>query len=104
MTEEYLSNLSNHLNKKQISYYEIFGKVNDNGELIENFNERQEFNSQYDYKVSLLSLEAPSFFPNITKDVNNIFYYSKPNETVINQITFDTGSYDIKDINTIIVR
>ena len=52
MTEEYLAKITNHLNQKQISYYEIYGKVDNNGELIENFNERQEFHSNYEYKVS----------------------------------------------------
>ena len=103
MSEEYLSKINNHLNQKQISYYEIFGKVDNNGELVENFNEKQEFDSAYDFKVSLISIEAPSFFANIVKDINDTFYYSKPGETDIKQIRFDSGSYDIQDLNTIIV-
>ena len=72
--EASLAKLANNLNRKRIEFYEIIGipKV---GELVSRLNETQIFDEDIDYNVALNNFNASSFFPNIKKDINDMFYY-----------------------------
>jgi|SRR5882757_5566233 len=56
------------------------------------------------YEVALVRLETYNSIPNIKKDVNNVFRYSPDNGTTWKEIIFDTGSYELDDINNEIER
>ena len=91
--EEILKKIASQLSKKEIEHYEIISKVDKNGNLKLVLNEPQIFKEDCDYILSLLRLETSAFFPNITEE-NNMFYYSPDKE-----LKFQTGAYDIEDIN-----
>ncbi len=55
-------------------------------------------------EVALVRFETYNSFPNIKKDVNNIFRYSPDNGATWKEIIFDTGSYELKDISIEIDR
>jgi hypothetical protein len=88
-----------------VQIYEVSGIPNNTGEIIERFSETQKFNDSFDYYVSMIELQAASMFPNIIKDKNNIFTYSvpqvgqSPSENIRRVIEFETGAYEVEDIN-----
>lgn len=94
--EKALDSINNILSRKQIVYYEIQGVPNKDGVLKYEFSDKQNFHDTYDYHVSLYSFQASSFFPNITDKNNTFFYYNGIEDK---EIIFDTGAYEIKDIN-----
>src|SRR5260370_13398117 len=55
-------------------------------------------------EVALVRLETFNSFPNIEENVNNIFRYSPDNGDTWKDIKFDTGSYEIDDMNIEIAR
>ncbi len=56
------------------------------------------------YEVALIRLETFNSFPNVIENVNNIFRYSPDNGDTWKDIKFDTGSYEIDDMNNEIAR
>jgi hypothetical protein len=63
------------------------------------------------YEAALLSIDTYNSFPNISSDdknpltvENNIFKYSTDDGSTWKIITFDTGSYQLADINNEIQR
>ena len=55
-------------------------------------------------EVALVRLETFNSFPNIKENVNNELRYSPDNGTTWKDLLFDTGSYEIVDINIEIAR
>ena len=97
--ESELVKLQNLLSTKIIKYIEINATPNDNGEIVQTFNERIDLHRELDFFVSLLRFQASSFFPNITESFkNNKFYYSIPNENM-KEYTFLDGAYDFDAIS-----
>ncbi len=97
--EDELVKLNNKLSHKRIETYEIIGTPNDSGIIVERFSETQKFNSSFDYMVSLLSIECGSYFPNIIKGKNNLLKISIDTHHTERTIEFDSGAYEIEDIN-----
>ena len=52
--------------------------------------------SNVSHKVSLVSFQTTSFFPNVT-ETNNKVYYRNASDTVDKVVTVDTGGYSIED-------
>jgi len=97
--EETLQQLSNTLNNKIVSSFEIMGVCNSDGILIEELDDIFSVPDNCNYFVSLLSLETDSMIPNIQAP-NNKFYYSVRGEE--KEIIFKPGGYDINDINSVL--
>ena len=97
--ETELVKLQNLLSTKIIKYIEINATPNDNGEIVQAFNERIDLPRELDFFVSLLKFQASSFFPNINESFkNNKFYYSIPNNAEMKDYTFLDGAYEFEDI------
>src|SRR6266496_2086707 len=56
------------------------------------------------YEVALVRWETFNSFPNVIENVNNIFRYSPDNGATWKDLKFDTGSYEIDDMNIEIAR
>jgi len=97
MSEDLLLQINNKLNHKRIEIYEIIDTTNDNGEILLKFSEQQKYDENFDYTVSLLSAECSSMFPNIIKDKNNLLHVSVQDQ--LDTLRFETGAYEIEDIN-----
>lgn len=53
-----------------------------------------------EWEVALLDFTTFNSIPNITAGVNNVFYYrSEETASTNKKITFETGSYELEDIN-----
>jgi hypothetical protein len=91
--------LNNKLSHKRIEVYEIIGTPNTEGVIVERFSETQHYNQLFDYFVSLLSIECGSYFPNIIKGKNNLLKISIDAHHTERTIEFETGAYEIEDIN-----
>src|SRR5438105_3055808 len=91
--EDALQKLNNTLSRKRVEYIEIADKCNMNGEIKYKFNSKMEFDPNYDYKVSLISGEMTSFFPNLNETNNKFYYSTKPRK--IEEITLENGAYDV---------
>jgi hypothetical protein len=91
--------LSNLLSQKEILTIEVNGSCNENGEIEQIFWNNIELKENISYNIALLSLSTSSFFPNIIKDSNNLFYYSEKDSSDVKTIVFETGAYELKDIN-----
>jgi hypothetical protein len=93
--EDQLARLGNILSNKTIEEIEIVGKVNNDGSLTQIFNNTFTFDKSFNYYVSLISLNASAFFPNVTGS-NNKFYYVTP-ENQAKTLTLESGAYEIDD-------
>ena len=58
------------------------------------------YDDEYDYYVTLTSVQFSSLFPNIVKDKNDKFYYLV--NDVLKTLTFTKGAYKVNNINAII--
>ena len=95
--ESQLIRLNNKLNRKRIDYIEIQGTCDKNGRIKQQFINIMRYDDEYDYYVTLTSVQFSSLFPNIVKDKNDKFYYLENN--VLKTLTFTEGAYEVKDIN-----
>ena len=95
--EKSLEKYGNILAKKDIETIEIIGSCDNQGILEMKIYDKIELNPNVSHKISLVSLDATSFFPNLT-ELNNKFYYN--NGTANKEITLHTGGYNITDYNT----
>ena len=73
--ESQLMRLNNKLNRKRIDYIEIQGTCDKNGRIKQQFTDVMRYDNEYDYYVTLTSMQCSSLFPNIVKDKNDKFYY-----------------------------
>ena len=96
--ESQLMRLNNKLNRKRIDYIEIQGTCDKNGRIKQQFTDVMRYDDEYDYYVTLTSMQCSSLFPNIVKDKNDKFYYLE--NDVLKTLTFTEGAYEIRDINT----
>ena len=107
MMESQLMRLNNKLNRKRIDYIEIQGTCDKNGRIKQQFTDIMRYDDEYDYYVTLTSMQCSSLFPNIVKDKNDKFYYSfidlnQGYNYVDRVITFTEGAYEVNNINAII--
>ena len=109
--ENAMEKMNNLLNKKEIVNIEILGTCDKNGLLVQNLNFPVKLNQNVSHKISLVSLETTSFFPNVTSS-NNKFYYSVAADTEetkdgvktvvkapVKEVTITDGAYEIKQYN-----
>ena len=97
LLEKHFSQILSKLSHKRVEIIEIYGKCDKDGVLKVPFIEPLEFSTDNDYLVKLVSAELASFFPNIIEGKNDKLYYNYSNKEYI--ISFQTGSYDIQNIN-----
>ena len=97
LLEKHFSQILSKLSHKRVEIIEIYGKCDKDGVLKVPFIEPLEFSSDNDYLVKLVSAELASFFPNIIEGKNDKLYYNYQNREYI--ISFQTGAYDITNIN-----
>ena len=107
--EQRLEKLNNRLNRRRVDYIDISGKCSADGRIKQRFTEVMNYqrseadgrDDESDYYVSLISAEFGSFFPNIIEGKNNNFYYKYDSESNLFDkiISFNTGSYEIEDLN-----
>ena len=74
LMESQLIRLNNKLNKKRIDYIEIQGTCDKNGRIKQQFTDIMKYDDEYDYYVTLTSMQCSSLFPNIVKYKNDKFY------------------------------
>ena len=95
--ESQLMRLNNKLNRKRLDYIEIQGTCDKNGRIKQQFTDIMRYDDEYDYYVTLKSMQCSSLFPNIIKDKNDKFYYFE--NYVLKTLTITEGAYEIRDIN-----
>ena len=95
-----LIRLNNKLNRKRIDYIEIQGTCDKNGRIQQQFIDMMRYDDEYDYYVTLTSVQFSSLFPNIVKDKNDKFYYLA--NDVLRTLTFTVYAYEVNNINAII--
>ena len=91
---EELKKIRNRALNKEKATITIDGKCNNQGELIQSFEESFKFSDDATHTVSLTMLVMPALFPNLDKNDNKFFYH---NGTTDKEFTIDTGCYDIDE-------
>ena len=81
------------LNKERATIT-IDGVCNEDGELVQSFDETLKFSEDATHTISLTMLVIPALFPNLD-DTDNKFFYN--NTAAHKDITIDTGCYDIDE-------
>ena len=94
MMESQLMRLNNKLNRKRIDYIEIQGTCDKNGRIKQQFTDVMRYDDEYDYNVTLTSMQCSSLFPNIVKDKNDKFYYLE--NDVFKTLTFIEGALKLE--------
>ena len=93
-----LKSIVNALTQKEIVSIEVVGKCDSNGCLRYPLTRYVELTGGIDHRISLVSLETSSYFPNVTEK-NNTFYYYSPKSKRDETITLLPGAYEIKQYN-----
>jgi hypothetical protein len=94
-----LQQLVNILSSKKIYSVIVIGTPDASGHIFQNFDPPLEFDSSITYTCSLLTLNASSLFPNIVENRNNALYYSVANSAEVKTVKFDTGCYNVEDLD-----
>ena len=92
--EAALRQLSSTLSQKDVICIELVGICNNSGVMETRMIHPPKQTPNVSHKISLVSFQTTSFFPNLTT-VNNKFYYNYGTQT--KEVTMDTGGYNIKD-------
>ena len=71
MMESQLIKLNNKLNRKRINYIEFQRTCDTNGRIQQQFIDIMRYDNEYNYYVTLTSVQFSSLFPNIIKDKND---------------------------------
>jgi hypothetical protein len=82
--------------QKDVVCIELFGNCNDQGIFEVRMTNPPKLTDNVSHKISLVSFQTTSFFPNLI-ETNNKFYYRNGTDAVDKVVTVDTGGYDIKD-------
>ena len=98
-----LENLNNLLSKKETASIDIIGNCDKNGILVQRLTQEIKLNREVSHKIALSSLETSSFFPNITLENNNKFYYSTGTDNKVKEITLDEGAYEINGVRLVAI-
>ena len=94
--EAAIKQLSSISAQKDVVCIELVGKCNDQGVFEVRMTNPPKLTSNVSHKISLVSFQTTSFFPNVT-ETNNKFYYRNATDTADKVVTVDTGGYNIED-------